>query len=175
MFTKLTDRTLWFDGDISLTEDQLCERMLSGMSVERCFVEEVTSNIKKYNLIADQPLDVKYCMNELHPSWDIPQEYLNVNILDYCLDKLNRANGSVEYKNQAVSRIKYECQLIENMNMCNLFRSMLYLIDHFTQHNVVWGVGRGSSCASYVLYLFGLHCVDCIKYNIDAKEFFRTT
>jgi len=61
------------------------------------------------------------------------------------------------------------------MNMSNLFRSILYLIDHFTQHNIVWGVGRGSSCASYVLYLFGLHCVDCIKYNIDAKEFFRTT
>ena len=35
------------------------------------------------------------------------------------------------------------------------------------------GVGRGSSVASYILYLIGVHRIDSIKYNLDWKEFLR--
>jgi DNA polymerase III alpha subunit len=37
----------------------------------------------------------------------------------------------------------------------------------------VWGVGRGSSVASYVLFLIGVHRIDSMKYNLDYKEFLR--
>jgi DNA polymerase III alpha subunit len=40
-------------------------------------------------------------------------------------------------------------------------------------NNIVWGVGRGSSVASYVLYLLGIHKIDSIKYNLSPDEFFK--
>ena len=48
-----------------------------------------------------------------------------------------------------------------------------YLVDTFSENDVVWGVGRGSSVASYCLYLIGLHKIDSIKYELDIKEFLK--
>jgi DNA polymerase III alpha subunit len=41
------------------------------------------------------------------------------------------------------------------------------------KENIVWGVGRGSSVASYVLYLIGVHKIDSLYYNLDVEEFLR--
>lgn len=43
-------------------------------------------------------------------------------------------------------------------------------INKFKEDGVIWGVGRGSSCASYVLYLLDVHCVDSIAYDIPFRE-----
>jgi DNA polymerase III alpha subunit len=40
-------------------------------------------------------------------------------------------------------------------------------------NNIVWGVGRGSSVASYVLYLIGVHKIDSMYYDLDIEEFLR--
>jgi len=47
------------------------------------------------------------------------------------------------------------------------------MVDTFRKNNVVWGVGRGSSVSSYVLYLLGVHRVDSIKYKLNINEFLR--
>ena len=39
--------------------------------------------------------------------------------------------------------------------------------------NVLWGVGRGSSVASYALFLIGVHKIDSVKYDLDWREFLR--
>jgi DNA polymerase III alpha subunit len=41
------------------------------------------------------------------------------------------------------------------------------------ENKIVWGVGRGSSVASYVLYLIGIHKINSLKYNLDINEFLR--
>jgi DNA polymerase III alpha subunit len=41
------------------------------------------------------------------------------------------------------------------------------------KHNIVWGVGRGSSVASYVLYLIGVHKINSMYYDLDIEEFLR--
>jgi len=46
-------------------------------------------------------------------------------------------------------------------------------VNIFEENKVVWGTGRGSSCASYILYLIGIHQVDSVKYDLDLGEFFR--
>jgi DNA polymerase III alpha subunit len=50
---------------------------------------------------------------------------------------------------------------------------MKYVVDTLRENNIVWGVGRGSSVASYVLHLIGVHKIDSIKYNIPIEEFFK--
>jgi DNA polymerase III alpha subunit len=50
---------------------------------------------------------------------------------------------------------------------------MKYIVDTLRANNVVWGVGRGSSVASYVLHLIGVHKIDSVKYDIPIEEFFK--
>ena len=61
----------------------------------------------------------------------------------------------------------------ERREMFDLLRYMIYLVDFMRENNIIWGVGRGSSVASYVLYLIGVHKIDSIKYNLDWREFLR--
>jgi DNA polymerase III alpha subunit len=35
----------------------------------------------------------------------------------------------------------------------------------------VWGIGRGSSVSSYVLYVLGVHDVDSYAYDLDIGDF----
>jgi DNA polymerase III alpha subunit len=54
-----------------------------------------------------------------------------------------------------------------------LLRYLKYLVDTLTSNNMIWGVGRGSSVASYVLYLLGVHRIDSMFYDLDVREFLR--
>ena len=68
------------------------------------------------------------------------------------------------------SELEWFCQ---NELRKNIFKTLLYIIDTFKSQNVFWGVGRGSSCASYILYLIDLHLVDSVLYDIPMEEFFK--
>ena len=57
--------------------------------------------------------------------------------------------------------------------MYNLLRYMVYLVNYMRENNLIWGVGRGSSTASYVLYLIGIHKIDSIQFGLDWQEFLR--
>ncbi len=57
--------------------------------------------------------------------------------------------------------------------MFDLLRYLVYLVDVMKQNQVIWGVGRGSSVASYVLYLLGVHRIDSMFYDLDVTEFLR--
>ena len=57
--------------------------------------------------------------------------------------------------------------------MINLLYYLKYLIDTMRKNNIIWGVGRGSSVSSYVLYLLGVHKVNSLKYHLDIKEFIK--
>jgi DNA polymerase-3 subunit alpha len=41
------------------------------------------------------------------------------------------------------------------------------------KNNIVWGVGRGSSVASFVLYKIGIHRINSIEYDLPIEEFFK--
>ena len=70
-------------------------------------------------------------------------------------------------------RVSMEMDLFEERNLIPLLQLMIYLVDHFRQNGTVWGVGRGSSVASYCLYLIGVHRVDSIRYGLDVRDFLK--
>jgi DNA polymerase III alpha subunit len=57
--------------------------------------------------------------------------------------------------------------------MYDVLYVMKYIVDTLRANNIIWGVGRGSSVASYVLHIIGVHKIDPIKYNIPIEEFFK--
>jgi len=63
--------------------------------------------------------------------------------------------------------------LFQERNLFDLLRYLKYLVDTLRSNRMIWGVGRGSSVASYVLYLLGVHRIDSLFYQLDAREFLR--
>jgi DNA polymerase III alpha subunit len=66
-----------------------------------------------------------------------------------------------------------ELELFEKHDMMDLLRFLIFLVDTLRANNILWGVGRGSSVASYCLYLLGIHKINSLKYQLDINEFLR--
>jgi DNA polymerase III alpha subunit len=97
-------------------------------------------------------------------SWFIPEDYYP-NLVEYIY-------GCCTTKEQT-DRVSEELEAFIKHGMFDLLFCLKYIVDTLRENNVVWGVGRGSSVASYVLYLIGIHKIDSIKYNLDWREFLR--
>lgn len=97
--------------------------------------------------------------------WFIPPEYETFDVKEYCIHKCN----STEERTRVID----ELTEFERLGMGNVLRWCKYFVDTCTKEKIVWGVGRGSSTASYVLYLIGIHRINSIKYNLDWHEFLR--
>jgi DNA polymerase III alpha subunit len=97
--------------------------------------------------------------------WFMPKEYQDLNIIEWMLD---RTNNEEEYQ-----RVVAELELFIQHDMLVVLNYLKYLVDTMRSNNIVWGVGRGSSVASYCLYLLGVHKVNSIKYQLDITEFLR--
>jgi DNA polymerase III alpha subunit len=96
--------------------------------------------------------------------WHMPE--------DYCPNLVEMLYGMCTTEEQT-NRVSEELEAFIQHNMMDLLYYLKYLVDTLRANNVVWGVGRGSSVASYVLYLIGIHRIDSIKYNLDWREFLR--
>lgn len=96
----------------------------------------------------------------------LPEEYRNIDIENYILSLR-------EFTSDEKLRIEAELKEFETRNMTELLLYLKYLVDTMRHNNVVWGVGRGSSVASYVLFLLGVHKIDPIKFDIPMEEFFK--
>ena len=91
---------------------------------------------------------------------------------DYCPNLIEMLYGMCDTQQQK-DRVSEELQLFIQHGMLDLLFYLKYLVDTMRENSIVWGVGRGSSVASYVLYLIGVHKIDSIKYNLDIKEFLK--
>ena len=97
--------------------------------------------------------------------WFIPEPYARMDVLEHLLMKCQTE--------QQIERVLYEWSLFEGRDMIPLLRFLIYAIDHFRENDIVWGVGRGSSVASYCLFLIGVHRVDSIAFDLDVHEFLK--
>jgi len=97
--------------------------------------------------------------------WNIPVKYKNEDIEQFCLSKCTT--------NAERDRVNLELELYKKHGMIPVLKAMRYIVETLRENNVVWGVGRGSSVASYILRIIGVHKIDSIKYNIPIEEFFK--
>jgi DNA polymerase III alpha subunit len=97
-------------------------------------------------------------------NWNMPDEYKNLDIEELLVNLC---------PTEHYQRLIEELQEFKSRDMINLLRWLKYLVDTLRTNNITWGVGRGSSVASYVLFLIGVHKIDSIKYNLDYQEFLR--
>jgi len=175
--TELADRVLWYDGDSTVTTDALMRAIVNGNSTQGLFVSELTPDITKYNrnFPKSEHIGVKENIKPLSFEWNIPEEYKDLNVLRYVATKLMEEikTDDPELCPRA-ERVADELNLYESLGLMDVLRTLIFVINTLIENNVVWGVGRGSSVASYVLYLIGVHDVDSFKYGLNIEEFLRT-
>lgn len=97
--------------------------------------------------------------------WFMPSDYENFDIVNWLL---SRCESEPE-----LQRVAEELLLYQQRNLFPLLCYLKYIVDIMRENKIVWGVGRGSSVASYVLYLIGIHQVNSLYYDLDISEFLK--
>jgi DNA polymerase III alpha subunit len=97
-------------------------------------------------------------------NWFIPKEYENIDIEEFLKQQCPKEN---------YDRLLEELELYKKNKMIPVLKVMKYIVDTLRKNNIVWGVGRGSSVSSYVLFLIGVHKIDSVKYKLPINEFFK--
>lgn len=123
-----------------------------------------------------QPLsyDKKQFDDALQSQWFMPDKYKDLDIHKWMYAQLQdeldkeQIGDTEEWMRTEAEYIEYE-----KRGLLNLLRFLIYLVDIMRENNIVWGVGRGSSVASYILYLIGIHKINSIQYGLEYNEFMR--
>jgi DNA polymerase III alpha subunit len=165
-------------GQQILTEDDMCDFYMSNsdMHIKTAitvanieFSDELElSNIpelKSYSAIDPYILSIQDWDEAQQSKWFIPSEYENLDIARYVLDQ---CNGIAE-----LQRAGQELLIYQERGLFPLLRYLKYLVDTMRKYNVVWGVGRGSSVASFVLFLIGVHKINSLYYDLSIDEFLK--
>lgn len=110
-------------------------------------------------------LELPESVEEAVKQWNTPAHIEELDLDVYFANKVNTLEEAV--------RVVEELNLYKEKKMIPMLRFMIYLVEVMKANQIVWGVGRGSSVSSFLLYLVGLHSINSVKYNLDIKEFIR--
>ena len=166
-------------GEIILDETDLCDLIMQGRDLTqmKCVVDHTVDIESAIELLEDPGQLVawtfSYNSNICVPDWDsiqqrrwhMPDEYRHLDIAEHVVAMCDTA--------EKLQRVGHELLLYQERGLFDLLRYLKYLVDVMRDNHVIWGVGRGSSVASYVLYLLGVHRIDSMYYDLDAQEFLR--
>ena len=161
------------------TNKDLVDMIYSG-HVDKCHVVlcDPSDDIDKFNSAMQEqylpelkqyiPLDVdeKTFDGALQSEWFMPNSYKQFDIEKFLI-------AQCPDKPEAKTRVIEELNKFKELGHLNLLKFLHFLVTFMKENKIVWGVGRGSSVASYVLYLLGIHKIDSIQYRLDWKEFIR--
>lgn len=175
---KLDDRVLRFDGVSVISPEQLVDALLRGADISKLRLTEHTDETILFNDNAGEELQlVKPEPVRLDFAWKLPEPHLSMDlqstVVARAVDRLKELNYPEDVHLRACQRIQDELDEIERRGMVEFVKTIIYILDTFRQKGVVWGVGRGSSCASYILFILGLHSVDPVLYDVPLSEFFH--
>ena len=167
-------------GEIIFSETDVCDLVMQGrdlttlsdMIVDQTVdLEDLVMQVERPNSLLTWtfPYNQGVSVPEFHMTqqmnWHMPEEYKQLDIAAYVL---GLCNSEVE-----LQRCGQELLLYQERNLFNLLQYLKYLVDVMVENKIIWGVGRGSSVASYVLYKLGVHRIDSLYYNLDVREFLR--
>lgn len=171
-----------------LNSQDIVEGWLSGYDVDNLITDDINEiniynnwctnyDMPKINAKLPDESDNIVSKNTSVDNWNMPNEYKILDIEQYLYTKvceeLQMAPSDFVNNSSKWIRVEEELDLFTQRSMIPVLKFLVYLVDICEENDVVLGVGRGSSVASYVLYLLGIHHIDSIKYNLNIKEFLK--
>jgi hypothetical protein len=167
-------------GEIVMDEQDLCDLVMQGREPWRMKGATVCQDLDIESMIhviddpgqlitwtfgTDESLTIPDYDAVRQTRWFMPDHYKTMDIAEHVL-------GLCQNQEQ-LQRAGQELLMFQERELFDLLRYLKYLVDVMRENQVIWGVGRGSSVASYVLYLIGVHRVDSLYYDLDPTEFLR--
>jgi len=163
-------------GQVILNENDLVDLFLTNpeRSFNYAFVD--TDLTISDDLEIDQPPTlIKYVDPNHHgiaqfddknqDEWLMPDGYKKLDIAKWVLDQCKN--------DEELQRVGMELIEFQRRDMFNLLQYLKFLVDTMRKNQIVWGVGRGSSVSSFVLYLIGVHRINSLYYNLSIDEFLK--
>jgi DNA polymerase III alpha subunit len=165
-------------GQAILSSDRLRELLLQGKNIShlnvvfddeiKLFQENQNELLPELITFLDAPEEVM-TFDEFHKksadSWIFPLPYQQIDVLEWLLNKCKTQ--------EEIDRVKVEFIMYKDRDLIMLLRLFIFLVDYMRKNKFLWGVGRGSSVSSYILYLIGIHRVDSLKYNLPISDYLR--
>ncbi len=127
-------------------------------------IKDTGLDLQQLQTVPKQPTPAKVDAANI-ANWFMPQKYYELNVLEWLL---NKCQNDTEKK-----RVEQEYLLFEKKNFIKVLQFLIYFIDTLRANNIVWGVGRGSSVASFCLFLIGVHKINPLQYDLNIAEFLR--
>ena len=163
-------------GQIILSEQDICHFFLKNHDgdIKQCLVMdnipfnpelELVNIPKLLEYIPPIVEDITEFDAVLQQNWHMADEYKSFDIVEFVINECNT--------DEERQRVGDELLLYLELDLFPLLRYLKYLVDTMRKYNIVWGVGRGSSTSSYVLYLIGVHKINSMYYDLDFREFLR--
>lgn len=128
-------------------------------------IKVLYSDIRELQQYQQFDFDLEQFDQRNQSSWRMPEEYRKLDIARWLLDECET--------DPELQRVADELMLFQERDLFDLLRWLKYFVDTMRANQVVWGVGRGSSVASYVLYLIGVHRINSMYYDLDISEFLK--
>jgi hypothetical protein len=167
-------------GELVFSDNDVCDLLMQGYGYDSLTnlvvddsvdLEQLVHYVENPNSLLTWtfPQDQGTSVPEFHISqqstWHMPEEYRRLDIAEHIL---GLCEGEAE-----LQRVGEELLLYQERDLFNLLRYLKYLVDVMEANRVIWGVGRGSSVASFVLYKLGVHRINSLYYNLHITEFLR--
>lgn len=146
------------------------EALNSGAYIEDLELDS-TSEVEKFNntmkeFFFDEQIVSKSIDHVIRQhTWTYPKYYEDLDLEEFFIKKCDTI--------EQAERVMFELELYVKKNMDQLLRWCIWFMDVCKEKNLFIGVGRGSSVASYCLFLIEMHLVDSMKYGLDPIEFFK--
>lgn len=156
------------------TENDLCDlymqdhtRILDGVLIknEIAFDQLDLKKIPTLQKYVPSDLTLEEFDRNNQAIWFIPSEYKEMDIASWVIDRCQT--------DEELERVGKELIMFAERDMIPLLRYLKYLVDTMRRNKVLWGVGRGSSTSSYVLFLIGIHRINSLEYNLSIDEFLK--
>lgn len=167
-------------GEIVMDETDICDLIMQGCepwNLQHLVVDSAIDLQRTITLVEDpgQMITWTFPNDESQPvpdydavrqqKWFMPDQYQQMDIAEHVLAQCQTQ--------EQLQRVAHELLLFQERGLFDLLKYLKYLVDTLKANRVIWGVGRGSSVASYVLYLLGVHKIDSMFYDLDPAEFLR--
>ena len=151
--------------DILMTDPERKFKQALVKDIDLSQVEELVDSVHEFIKYTPIDADVGTFDQVCQSQWNMPKEYQDLDIAQWLLDHCK--------EDFELQRVGEELLLYQERGLFDLLKYLKYLVDTMQENKVIWGVGRGSSVASYVLYLIGVHRVNSMYYNLEVGEFLR--
>lgn len=168
---RIKQRELNINAECTYSEEECFELLYNGVNLSEVIFALPKDFKNNYEDLYFKPFNERQenlestFHQEKSNTWLIPEEFKIIVVKEFVL-KLCKSELEIQ-------RVEEEYKLFEERNLIQMLQFIIYFVSYLRRNNLTWGVGRGSSVNSYILFLLGLHKINSIKYQLDIKEFLR--